>query len=522
MNKNDSERIKKLISLYETKDLNGIKCVSRVERRLDIHKKYSTCGLLFIGVSVFLLNLIFFIFILKWNQIDTNRLQDIVGIPLILLSLICYAIDAYRYMNYRKAKFRLTLISLIIMIGTFSFFLVAYSINFYGVTLPFLENHSIFYILIPALISFGFGVVILRIMPKTITKVNHSYYQKFDEKIDEEINFMREKLAQENNEDPEVLYLKGMGLYYGLNQEKNYPGAFSYLMSAYEKGYKYASYKLGQCLLIGRGVTNKNVEKGLELLKEAADLNIAGANYELATIYYNGKLVEEDKEKSDMYFLRAAEGGNKDAQYSLAISNLFSDGTLQNLPEAYRWLERAGEQGHPQAIYTLGEIYLDGKNVKQNLPLAYKWLYISALLGNTKSIYQLALLLLENPRFEYQAKSGLKWLRKSADLGSSNAQLKLSLILLKEKKYKESLMYLEESANMGNSEAQYRLGITYLQNQLVKRNYEKAFKYLRKAADQDYALSFKPLAELYKNGLGTARNESMYALYKNMAKEAKK
>lgn len=523
MTKKELEKINQVIELYDKKDLIGFKCVTRVENRMRIHLKMSLTGLILIGIATLLTWTFFGYLILEWSKIDPDKpwiLYSLIGISSVFS--IVYVLEVIGFIRYKDIKFVASYIIFIVSFLYLAGLLVCYQFNFFGVSFNILDHILSLAFIGAALIIFLVGLIIMKSMYKTITRANHNYYKKFDNKLEKKCKEVQKILSKEDASSPEIMYLKGMCLYYGIGEEKNSAGAYSHFEKAYEKGYKQASCKLGLCLINGVGVTNKDPEKGLAYLQEADELNIAEATDQLARLYYKGQIVEEDKEKSDVLFLKAADNGNKNAQYGLAVSNLFAEGMLQNLPEAYKWLEKAAEQGHQKAIYSLGQVYLEGKGIKKDLVSAYKWFYISALLGNSKSIYQLAVLLLDNKHFKKQEKSGMKWLKKSADMGNVDAEFKIANIYIDRKEYKIGLKYLEQCALQGKNEALFQLAAVYLENNFVKRNYEKAFKNLRKAADQGYYPAYKPLAELYKHGYGTNKNPTMAQMYKKMAKQGKK
>jgi TPR repeat protein len=520
MTKNEKDKIEYIINLYDTKDLVGLKCVTRVENRMHIHKKMSLTGLILIGLASILVYAFFGFLILKWQALDQSKPWLLYSfISIVACFSLSYVLEVLGFIRYKNIKFVVSFAIFVLSIIYLTFFVIAYQFNFFGVTYNILDHLLVFIFLLGGLFLFLIGLIVIKSIHKTITRANHNYYKKYDKKLEKQCLEVQNILKRADASSPEIMYYKGMCLFYGIGEEVNHSGAYSYFEKAYEEGYRVASCKLGLCLISGYGVLNKNIEKGLALLQEADELNMPEASEFLARLYYNGQYVKEDKEKSDMLFLKAADNGNKEAQYGLAVSNLFSEGALQNLPEAYKWLEKAGEQGHQKAIYSLGQVYLEGKEIKQNLVAAYKWFYISALLGNSKSIYQLALLLLDNKHFKKQEQSGMKWLKKSADMGNVDAEYKIANIYLEQKEYKDGLKYLKQCALQGKKEALYELGVIYLQNNFVKRNYENAFKYLRKAADQEYYLAYKPLSLLYKYGYGTQKNKAMASMYKKMAKK---
>ena len=90
---------------------------------------------------------------------------------------------------------------------------------------------------------------------------------------------------------------------------------------------------------------SKEIEKGLEWLKKAADGNHLEAQLKLGEMYSNGQIVEK------------------------------------NISSAAKWIRLAAEQGHPESQFRLGEFYSEGKGVEKSTALALKWYRYAARQG---------------------------------------------------------------------------------------------------------------------------------------------
>ena len=65
--------------------------------------------------------------------------------------------------------------------------------------------------------------------------------------------------------------------------------------------------------------------------------------------------------------------GNAGAQFNLALCYRNGRGLEKNDTEAVQWYHKAAEQGYAEAQYNLGYCYLMGYGVKKNHPEAIKW-----------------------------------------------------------------------------------------------------------------------------------------------------
>ena len=70
---------------------------------------------------------------------------------------------------------------------------------------------------------------------------------------------------------------------------------------------------MGDCYLYGIG-TEKDMTKAVEYLTQAADHNIANAQYRLGIIYYTGDGVEKDQTYAKLLMQKARDGGMQEAQ----------------------------------------------------------------------------------------------------------------------------------------------------------------------------------------------------------------
>ncbi len=74
------------------------------------------------------------------------------------------------------------------------------------------------------------------------------------------------------------------------------------------------------------------------------------------------------------------------------------------------------------------------------------------------------------------------------------------------KQYQKALRYYRQAAEQGHANAQHNLGVMYKMGEGVSMDWEEAFKWYRKAAEQGNAPSQFSLGVMYKNGWGVAEN----------------
>jgi len=101
-------------------------------------------------------------------------------------------------------------------------------------------------------------------------------------------------------------------------------------------------------------------------LQEAAERGDAEAQFELAVAYEKGLHVDQDTAWAARWYGRAAFRGHSEAQYKYASLKLAGPGARQDLVGAYRWLTIAAQRGHDRA---------DEARVKLELRLSIDQLY---------------------------------------------------------------------------------------------------------------------------------------------------
>ncbi len=121
----------------------------------------------------------------------------------------------------------------------------------------------------------------------------------------------------------------------------------------------------------------QDYEKALELWKPLAEQGNAAAQFQMGTLYAEGKGVEENDTTAAMWFARAANQGNATAQYNLAASYAEGLGVPKDDATAARWFRRAAEQGMAYAQLNLGILYTTQRGVPADYVEAVKWLELA-------------------------------------------------------------------------------------------------------------------------------------------------
>lgn len=96
----------------------------------------------------------------------------------------------------------------------------------------------------------------------------------------------------------------------------------------------------------------------------AAEKGEADSQFNLALMYENGFGVARDEKEAVFWYRKSAEQGNSHAQFNLGVLYENGRGVAVDFVEANRWYRKAAVQGDALAIGNLGMLYLRGDGAK--------------------------------------------------------------------------------------------------------------------------------------------------------------
>jgi uncharacterized protein len=105
----------------------------------------------------------------------------------------------------------------------------------------------------------------------------------------------------------------------------------------------------------------------------------------LGEIYANGFGVSRDDVKAASWYKQAADRGDREAMFALAMFRLSARGGPLSREEATRLLAAAAKLGHVAAAYDLGLLYLEGQLFPQDFARAAELFRGAAQAGNPEA-----------------------------------------------------------------------------------------------------------------------------------------
>ena len=154
---------------------------------------------------------------------------------------------------------------------------------------------------------------------------------------------------------------------------------------------------------------------------------------------------------------KAAVSGDAGAAYEVAVRYADGRGVPANPVESARWFERAASRGLAAAQFRLGSLYEKGQGVKKDLEKARQNYLAAAAQGNGKAMHNLAVLYAEGISGKPDYKSATQWFQKAAAHGIADSQYNLAVLYARglgsDKDLAESYKWFALAAAQGDKEA---------------------------------------------------------------------
>jgi hypothetical protein len=255
--------------------------------------------------------------------------------------------------------------------------------------------------------------------------------------------------------------------------------------------------------------------QAVEWYRKAADQGEMMAEYALGDTYFSGDGVPIDYAEAKKWYLKAAEQGHGPSQLRLGFLFAEKHFTGQvDYVQAEKWFYKAAMQDAGDARFRLGNFYLNTLRPPDRAR-GLAWLRIAAKGGHNVAMYDLFKQLEEE-----QPKEAQSWLKKSAKAGYGQAQGTLYEALANGRgtfkpNKREALNWLLEIVKGPSPHPRYlsKAGDVFFDGDGAPKNYPAARGYYERAAAKGDLHAFERLATIYKDGLGTDKDDAKAAEY---------
>lgn len=292
------------------------------------------------------------------------------------------------------------------------------------------------------------------------------------------------------------------------------------------------------CYCDGIG-TNKDVAKGLKMLREASESensdvqylyahklkekndpeciewfekiycrseNISGqAAYNIACIYNEGTIVERNQEKQNEYLWKAAEAGEQNAVRELCEINAMYISNGKH--ESVTCLEKLAQLGSVVAAKNLANFYLNGQHIENNIAKAFEWAGVVAKNGDPEFAYEFAKFEFVTEINDGEFHDRLKCLEAAAQKNHLRA-IKLVAAMYESfdaiKNMETAKNYYIRALELNDSSALIFLMGLVGYSQEGKNEY---FQIVKKSADNGCAAAIMEMYNIFHNGYYIAKDE---------------
>lgn len=156
-----------------------------------------------------------------------------------------------------------------------------------------------------------------------------------------------------------------------------------------------------------RGSEPENTE-----LKTKAEAGDTSAQIVLGVMCLEGG----DFDGAESWYLKALEGGNKDAEEYLATFYEYPNNPKNDAEKAFKWRLVAAERGDSNSQVLLGNMYEMGSGVRPNAREAAKWYLAAAKQGNSAGASSLSYLYARGEGVRADKVEAYVWARVSEEL----------------------------------------------------------------------------------------------------------
>lgn len=124
------------------------------------------------------------------------------------------------------------------------------------------------------------------------------------------------------------------------------------------------------------------------VLRKAAELGNAEAQYNLGYLLQSGALGDKKPEEAIEWFKKSSDNNFNDAHYALMMAFGNGDGIEQNSEKGFTYAMKCAENNDPTCMWNVVSCYVSGNGVKKNIPMFKEWILRLAKLENPENLIQ--------------------------------------------------------------------------------------------------------------------------------------
>ena len=245
--------------------------------------------------------------------------------------------------------------------------------------------------------------------------------------------------------------------------------------------------------MLGYCVENAPLDQAQQDTTARAARGDAGAQYDLAIMYHEGRGVRQDDTEAVRWLREAAERGHAAAQFGLASLHTVGSGVPVDHAQSVRWLRQVAMQGHVEAQFGLAMLYAIGEGVPEADDQAARWI-----------------------------RQVVRRFQQGAERGDAEAQFLLATLRLAGAGVPRddvgAMRLLRQAAEQRHAWAQVALGSLYDRGVGVSRDAAEAVRWVRQAAEQGNVEAADELGRRYADGRGVPQDSVLAYMWFSIAR----
>ena len=211
-----------------------------------------------------------------------------------------------------------------------------------------------------------------------------------------------------------------------------------------------------------------------------------------ATMLEQEKYGTPDFRKSLIYWERAAQKGDAEAQSICGAYYIGGVGCKVNIPKAVEYHRLAADQGIRESQYAYAEAICGIKfdwPVKKDRILAEKYFKLAAKQGEPNAIFHYAQSKWAGDMGPKEPEKAMKWIRRGIELGDARCQVFMGLRLLDgaapsvKRDPNAATYYFQKAADQEDSDGIARLVSQIMTGRGIKKDYKRAEPLIQKSAE---------------------------------------
>lgn len=187
-------------------------------------------------------------------------------------------------------------------------------------------------------------------------------------------------------------------------------------------GVSYADFLAGNCPF---EMPDEETLTALRAIRTAADAGDADAQYRLAMVYVSGMFGFPDPDAAAALLQKAADGGSMDAVYELGVCYMNGEGVPFDPKKAEECFITAGEAGNVDAMIALGAAYRGGKGLPEDPAAVYRWYKRAADAGCAAGYLHLGICTFNGTGTEASIEKAIEYVQTADRLGAPDAKMLL-------------------------------------------------------------------------------------------------